>query len=365
MYNNENELSSEFLYDEMDGGSKSNNIKWKTFNHNGVMFFPPYETHNIPLLYGGNEIFLKEKSEEYATIYAKYTGTEYLNNKKFKKNFFNDWKKILKKDGHIEINDFDKCDFTLIYDYLLHKKNEKDLITKDKKEIIKKEKDKLTSKYKYAIVDGIKEELSNFLIEPPGLYLGRGCNPLMGKIKYRIMPEDIIINIDEHSKIPMMPNYYKNHHWGEIIHNHNVEWVASWYDNITGKSKYVWLSNKSNFKTKNDQNKFEMARILKKNISEILRINNLNLITPSSDNRIKQLAVCLYLIHLLSIRVGGEKNTDEEADTVGVTTLKIENILLEENNILKLHFLGKDYFLIEIVYYIKNLLILIRIFMII
>ena len=31
MYNNENELSSEFLYDEMDGGSKSNNIKWKTY----------------------------------------------------------------------------------------------------------------------------------------------------------------------------------------------------------------------------------------------------------------------------------------------------------------------------------------------
>ena len=207
---------------------------------------------------------------------------------------------------------------------------------------LEKEREKITAKYKYAIVDGKKQEVGNFLIEPPGLYLGRGCNPLMGKIKYRIFPEDITLNIDEDSKIPSLPVYYKNHNWGEIIHNHNVEWIVSWQDNITGKTKYVWLSNKSDFKSKNDEYKFDMARVLKKNIGEILRINNLNIITPTNDNKIKQLAVCLYLINLLAIRVGGEKNTDESADTVGVTTLKFENISLEENNVLKLHFLGKD-----------------------
>ena len=109
------ESSEEMTYDLL-GGSKSTENKWTTFKHNGVMFFPPYEPHKIPLLYDGKEIFLKHNSEEYATIYAKYTKTEYLNNKKFKKNFFNDWKKILKKDEHKEIVDFDKCDFTLIYD---------------------------------------------------------------------------------------------------------------------------------------------------------------------------------------------------------------------------------------------------------
>ena len=324
------------------GGAKTTEQKWTTFKHNGVLFFPPYEPHKIPLLYDGVEIFLKHNSEEYATIYAKYTGTEYLNNKKFKKNFFNDWKKILKKDGHTEINDIEKCDFTLIYDYLLRKKDEKTGMTVEEKTKIKEERERLISKYKYAVVDGIKQEVGNFIIEPPGLYLGRGCNPLMGKLKYRVFPEDITINIDEVSKIPSLPNYYKNNSWGEIVHNHNVEWIASWQDNITGKTKYVWLSNKSNFKSKNDEYKFDMARVLKKNISEILRINNLNIITPSNDNKVKQLAVCLYLINLLAIRVGGEKNTDESADTVGVTTLKYENVSLEENNVLKLHFLGKD-----------------------
>ena len=324
------------------GGAKSTEKKWTTFKHNGVMFFPPYEPHKIPLLYDGKEIFLKSDSEEYATIYSKYTGTEYLQNKKFRKNFFNDWKKILKKEGHVEIIDFDKCDFTLIYDYLLRKKNEKAEMSSENKEKIKEDREKLIAKYKYATVDGKKQEVGNFLIEPPGVYLGRGCNPLMGKIKYRIFPENITINIDEDSKIPSLPNYYKNNSWGEIVHNHNVEWIASWQDNITGKTKYVWLSNKSNFKSKNDEYKFDMARVLKKNIDEILRINNLNIITPSNDTSVKQLAVCLYLINLLAIRVGGEKNMDESADTVGVTTLKFENISLENDNVLKLHFLGKD-----------------------
>ena len=337
----EQSFDNEFLYNQF-GGVKTNEIKWTTFKHNGVMFFPPYEPHKIPLLYDGLEIFLKPNSEEYATLYAKYTGTEYLNNKKFRKNFFGDWKKILKKDGHTDIIDLDKCDFKLIYDYLLRKKDEKADMSAEEKEKLKEEREKLTEKYKYAIVDGKKQEIGSFLIEPPGLYLGRGCNPLMGKIKYRIYPEDITINIDENSKIPTLPNYYKNHKWGDIVHNHNVEWIVSWQDTITGKTKYIWLSNKSDFKSKNDENKFEMARKLKQNISEIRRINNLNIITPSNDNKVKQLAVCLYLIDLLAIRVGGEKNTDESADTVGVTTLKFENVSLEEGYILKLHFLGKD-----------------------
>jgi DNA topoisomerase-1 len=336
------EESFEDIYYNQSGGVKSTGHKWTTFSHNGVMFFPPYEPHKIPLLYDGHEIFLKPNSEEYATIYAKYTGTDYLNNKKFNKNFFNDWKKILKKDGHNEIVDIDKCDFTLMYDYLLRKKDDRAEMTVNDKEKIKIERERLTAKYKYAIVDGVKQEVGNFIIEPPGLYLGRGCNPLMGKIKYRILPEDIVINLDEKSKIPSLPNYYKNNNWGEIVHNHSVQWIASWYDNITGKSKYVWLSNKSNFKSKSDEYKFEMARKLKQNIGEIRRINNLNIITPSIDNKVKQLAVCLYLIDLLAIRVGGDKNTDETADTVGVTTLRVENISLENDYVLKLNFLGKD-----------------------
>jgi len=41
------------------------------------------------------------------------------------------------------------------------------------------------------------------------------------------------------------------------------------------------------------------------------------------------------------LRIGNEK-TEAEADTVGVTTLKIKNITLMDGNVIKLDFLGKD-----------------------
>ena len=40
------------------------------------------------------------------------------------------------------------------------------------------------------------EVVGNFRIEPPGIFLGRGCHPKAGKIKRRIYPEDITLNID-------------------------------------------------------------------------------------------------------------------------------------------------------------------------
>ena len=44
----------------------------KTLEHNGVLFPPDYEKHDVPVIYNGKKIVLDEKAEEYATIYAKY-----------------------------------------------------------------------------------------------------------------------------------------------------------------------------------------------------------------------------------------------------------------------------------------------------
>jgi DNA topoisomerase-1 len=343
-YNNDSyyeDSLEEISYNNKEGG-KSTEQKWTTFSHNGVMFFPPYEPHKIPLLYGGIEIFLKDNSEEYATIYSKYTGTEYLNNKKFKKNFFNDWKKILKKDGHGEIIDFDKCDFTLMYDYLLRRKNEKAELTPEDKDSIKEIKEKEEKKYKYAHVDGKKQEIGNYKLENPSIFMGRGiCNPSSGHIKNRILPEDITINIDKTSPVPKLPNFYKNHHWGKIIHDNTLEWLASWYDDITKKTKYVFLGHKSDFKAKSDEYKFQLAQKLSKNISEIRRINNLNIIDKSNDKKIKQLATALYILDTQSLRIGNEVSEDK-SETFGVSSLLVKHIDLSDENFLKLDFLGKD-----------------------
>merc|ERR1712227_631607 len=61
----------------------------------------------------------------------------------------------------------------------------------------------------------------------------------------------------------------------------------------------------------------------------------------NNDIKIKQLATALFFIENLALRVGNEKGSDE-ADTVGVSSLRVEHIELLPNNIIKLDFLGKD-----------------------
>jgi DNA topoisomerase-1 len=333
-------LLNYFLYNQF-GGKRNEDAKWSTFSHNGVLFPDPYVPHKVPLIYNGEKIVLDPESEEYATIYAKFLDTEYTKNKIFNKNFFADWKPILKKGGFNQITELEKCDFKLINQHLLKHKEVKANLSKEEKEKIKEKKDKYEEKFKTALVDGKSQPTGNFRIEPPGIFLGRGCHPLAGKIKQRVFPEDIIINIDEKSTVPSMPSFYKDHKWKDVIHDNTLEWLASWKDTITGKMKYVWLGAKSDFKAKSDQHKFDLARKLKNVIGSIRRTNFNNITSNSVDTKTKQLATALYLIDNLALRVGNEKG-DDEADTVGVCSLRVEHIKLQEDHKIKLDFLGKD-----------------------
>ena len=323
------------------GGKDGDTPKWKTFKHNGVLFPDPYKPHKIPLIYNGEKIVLDPISEEYASIYAKFTGTEYIKNKSFNKNFFNDWKVYLKDGGFAKITDLEKCNFNLIYNHLTKLKEQRLNTSKEEKQKTKKQKDEEEKKYKVANVDGKEQMVGNFRMEPPGIFMGRGCHPLAGKIKTRILPEDITLNIDSQSKIPELPSFYKNKKWGKIIHDNTLEWLASWKDTITNKVKYVWLGNKSDFKAKSDLNKFETARKLGTKINAIRKLNMNNLIDAKSNEKTKQLACALYLIDNLALRVGNEKGEDE-ADTVGVCSLRVEHVELLDDNFIGLDFLGKD-----------------------
>lgn len=61
----------------------------------------------------------------------------------------------------------------------------------------------------------------------------------------------------------------------------------------------------------------------------------------SDDVTDNQLGVCTYLIDKLALRVGNEKS-EEEADTVGCCSLRVEHIRFEVDNQITLDFLGKD-----------------------
>jgi DNA topoisomerase-1 len=318
-------ILNHFLLKQFGGGHK-----WTTLFHNGLIFPAPYIPHGIPLKYKDELVKLSPEAEEFAMIYVKYIDTEYIKNKMFNKNFWNDWKKLL--DKNTPIQSLEDIDFTEYHDKYLKMKECK---TKENKEKEKERKKQLDEKYKIALVDGKEQEVSSYYVEPPGIFLGRGSNPLIGKIKRRLYPEDFIINI---SKDVAIPEPLEGHEWKKVVHNHDVEWIASWNDPVTGKIKYIWLSSSSDFKANNDYNKFELARKLKKKIKRIIESNTVNL--HDKDKKIKQLATALYFIDKLAIRVGNEKG-DDESDTVGCTTLRLEHLILEGNT-LTLDFLGKD-----------------------
>jgi len=315
------------------GGGKP---QWTFLQHNGPLFPLPYIEHNIPIIYENKEIKLSGLAEEYATMYAKYINTDYVKNNTFKKNFWKDFKNTLPK--NLNIDSLDKIDFTLINNYLISEKEKKNNISKEEKERIKKKLDLEEEPFKYCIIDGVQQNVGNYKIEPPGIFIGRGTHPKIGHIKKRILPEDVTINISKDAIIPK-PNL-PNHKWKKVIHDKNVIWLASWKENITGKTKYIFTSLDSFFKSKSDESKFDLARQLKKKVNTIR--NDYETQLDDNDLKNKQLATAMYFIDNLALRVGGNKDTKEEADTVGVTSLRVEHLTLLENNTIKLDFLGKD-----------------------
>jgi len=319
------------------GGKSKILKKWSTLEHNGVVFPPLYESHNIPIKYEGKNILLPALAEEYITLYVRYLDSEYALNKKFHSNFFKSWKSSIKG---LNINSLEKCDFTEIKKFIDKEKLIKKEMSKDEKQNIKEKLSIDELKYTVANVDNSKQPVGNYRLEPPGIFIGRGCHPKMGQIKPRILPSDIIINIGKNAKVPSLPKFYNDKKWKKVVHDNTSEWLASWKDTITGKIKYIWLSSKSDLKTKGDIDKFDKARKLKKHIKQIRKQNNLNLI--NKDKKIRQLSTALFFIDNYALRVGNEKDDKVEADTVGVTSLRKEHVTILEDSQIKLDFLGKD-----------------------
>ena len=339
---NDNSIDENSELDQK-GGAPSNVKKWTTLEHSGVMFHPPYESHGLSIKYMDKLLPLNKEAEEYVTYYVHPRFDKYKN-KKFESNFFQDWRKLLTPDLRKEIKSFDLVDLTNIKNYVLdeieRKKEERKDVTKEEREEEKQKRDDEFAKYKVAIVDDIEQNIDNYIVEPPTIFVGRGDHPLSGSIKLRIGPEDITLNVGPDMPIPLaVVGDDTSRSWGEIISDPTLEWIASWQNNVTGKYNYARFGRKSTFKMKSDEEKYNLARTLKRKIKKIRDQNDQYMKSESEEYR--QLATALFLIDRLALRIGNEKK-DDEADTVGVTTLKVDNVSVLDNNTIKLDFLGKD-----------------------
>lgn len=140
------------------------------------------------------------------------------------------------------------------------KKEEKKNISKEEKKAIKAERDELEKPFMFCMLDGRKEKVGNFKIEPPGLFRGRGDHPKTGKLKKRVQPEQVTINISKGAKVPSPP---PGHKWQDVVHDDKVTWLATWKENVNNNIKYVMLAATSSLKGLSDYKKFEKARELK------------------------------------------------------------------------------------------------------
>ncbi len=81
------------------------------------------------------------------------------------------------------------------------------------------------------------------------------------------------------------------------------------------------------------------ARRLSLNIDRIRSEYERNL--TSKDNLQLQMATAMWIIDRLALRVGNEKEEDE-ADTVGCCSLRVEHLKFPADNHVEMDFLGKD-----------------------
>ena len=320
--------------------------KWTGLEHNGVAFPPEYVQRGINIKILGEIFFLNREQEELIYAWAKKKETHYVKDPVFQANFLSDFKKLL-PERFTSVSNIDEIDmteaFSLVDKELKIKENEKIRIkslTRDEKRRIsqgkKIEKEKLKAIYGKAKIDGIEVDVANWLVEPPGIFMGRGLHPLRGRWKPRVTPKDVTLNLGQDASVPEGP-------WKVIVHDRYSTWLASWIENLTGKRKYVWLHDSSYLRQDNDKAKYDTAKKLEYYISDIEK-EIINQMLSSKDVTRKKIATVCYLIFKLAMRVGDEKDPDE-ADTIGASTLRVEHLKfpkIGDKVHIEFNFLGKD-----------------------
>ncbi len=367
-------------------------MKWKILRHNGVAFPPAHDARGLTIRIQGKPIKLDALPEEMLMAWAKKKDTPYVLDPVFQKNFLEDLKRELP--GDYALADIDFRQLNAIAD----REKTANLSDAEKKRRAaerKAEREALKTKHGTAQVDDHVVEVGAYLVEPPGILMGRGDHPLRGKWKPRVTAPDVILNLDEAAPVP--PGK-----WKKIVHQHDSLWIASWWDELSKKQKYIWLAETSPLRQERDKEKYIKAQKLenglarvrekiqagmreadkaraalerdekklraqrhaldaqilaaahagdadgrKKAEEKLARLNEEQTEIEKRGERIqraetqkRQIATVCYLIDRLAMRVGDEKDEDE-ADTVGASTLRVEHIRLSQKEI-TFDFLGKD-----------------------
>ena len=168
-------------------------VKWTSLEHRGVTFPSGYTAHGKKLLFKGEAVDLTPEVEEVCNWWAGVLGTEFGENKNVIKNFTESFLSILPKElNATRLEDFD---FSLIKQHLEKEKEDKKNRDPAEKKKEQAQREEEAAKYRLCLYSNTIEKVANNIVEPPGIFRGRGEHPNMGKLKSRIVPEFVTINI--------------------------------------------------------------------------------------------------------------------------------------------------------------------------
>jgi DNA topoisomerase-1 len=301
--------------------------------HNGIVVPDPSPPVGLVLTARGEPLALTPRQEEMALAWARKQGTPYVDDSTFVRNFMIDFSQAL---GFAPVLRVEEVDFGPALRLVQAERQARERMTREERQALaaerKARREALRQQYGHAIVDGERVELANYVVEPSGIFMGRGKHPIRGRWKEGARHQDITLNLSPDA--PRPPGA-----WGEIVWQPESLWVARWQDKLSGKLKYVWLSDSAPIKQEREAQKFDRAHELHARLDMVRAQIERDLSDP--DPRRRKIATACYLIDALCLRVGDEKDPGE-ADTVGATTLRPEHVTLHPAGVAEFRFLGKD-----------------------
>ncbi|HYR04344.1 MAG TPA: DNA topoisomerase I [Nitrososphaerales archaeon] len=308
---------------------------WRTLTHKGIAFPDPYVPRGLSVRVLGQELKLSPIAEEMAYQFAKKKDTPYVQDPVFVANFMKYFVKELPPSGPKQAK-FQDFDFSQFYRLVDEEKKDKETMTKEAKKSLaasrKEKREKLREVYGKALLDGKEIEVANWMAEPPGLFMGRGLHPIRGSWKPRVSPSEVTLNLGEDAPKPLGE-------WGSIVHDHESIWIARWIDKLTEKEKYVWPHESSDIQQSRNKEKYDKALRIGERLPKLQATIRKRM--DEKDEKTRKIATVSCLIDEVGMRVGDEKDEDE-ADTVGATTLRVEHIKRLDDQAIVFDFLGKD-----------------------
>ncbi len=309
----------------------------KRLVHNGIRVTSLPNPAGMVLTIRGTDYELDAQQEQMAMALVAKRHLGYWEDQVFVRNFLKDFSKALGIKPVLKPQEVNLDD--LFQEGIKRREREQAqkeaMTTEDRKALAaqrKKDREDLREQYGYAEIDGERVEISNWTAEPSCIFMGRGKHPLRGRWKPGPQQQDITLNLSPDAPMPVGD-------WGGRIWQSDSLWVARWEDKLSGKIKYIWVSDTASIKQDREAQKFEVAQQLAKRIKNVRQAIQEDM--NSNQARRRKIATACYLIDMLSLRVGDEKDPDE-ADTVGATTLRPEHVTIKEDGVVEFQFLGKD-----------------------